>query len=574
MGRPAVSRPSNPFTTEVHDIEDQRLPGMRATVDRMPEQELGPGRRGHPGRGLVVSTCLLVPMALAPLGSSPQEVSGPLVEAGRIRIEASAIHLYADRRFGERMEGGSLLEEEEPLGFDFSDRAVGGRLFPGLEELERVLETATGGPVEPLVLGSSEAVVTRDAVWLPIRLDVGVFDWLSVGGMIPFSRRRAEVAWAFGGHGANAGTSPSKSDAIAVSNFVGDVLNAEATLSERVGELCSQDPTGSGCSEASSLLATSQRFREAVLAGLVGYGVFPLAGTPTGDALQSRIRSLMAAHEALGIGYPSAVPLATEPLTQEEYGALVTDPEHGVVGAPIESWRSRWKMGDAEIYANFRLLASEPASAGEPPPSGPSYQIGAGALVRLGTGQTDLPDHFLDAGSGDGQQDFEVSVFGGLGSGRLGVWGEVQYGLATSTLVTRRVTAPDRIFAPLATTRVVRWTPGNYYRIRLTPRFRLTEEMAVVADLQAFSKASDTYELADPGQPLPSGLDVDLLELETAQSVLEAGFGFVYSTLRSGRGRPMEARFLYRRSVSGAGGLTPKSERLEFGLRLFRGLWN
>ena len=550
------------------------MPGIGASVDRIPEKGLGTGRRVRSGRGLVASTCLVVPMALAPIGSSPQEVSGPLVEAGRVRIEASAIHLYADRRFGERMEGGSLIEEEEPLGFDFSDRAVGARLFPGLEELERVLETATGGFVEPLVLGSSEAVVTQDAVWLPIRLDVGVFNWLSVGGMIPFSRRRSEVAWTFGGHGANAGASPTQSDAVAVASFVGDVLNAETALSERVGELCSEDATGSGCSEASSLLATSQQFREAVLAGLVAYAVFPLAGTPTGDALQARIRSLMAAHQALGLGYPSEVPLATEPLTEEEYGALVTEPENGVAGAPIESWRSPWSMGDAEVYANFRLLASEPASAGRTAPSGLSYQIGAGALVRLGTGQTDLPDHFLDAGSGDGQQDIEVSVFGGLGSGRLGVWGEVQYGLASPTLVTRRVTAPDRIFAPLATTRVVRWTPGNYYRARFTPRFRLTEEMAVAADLQAFRKASDTYELADPGQLLPSGLDVDLLELETSQSVLEAGFGFVYSTLRSGRGRPMEARFLYRRSVSGTGGLTPKSERLEFGLRLFRGLWN
>ncbi len=547
---------------------------MRVTVVRIPEDELGPGQPRVLGTALMVSISLVLPMTLAPIPSSTQEVSGPLVEPGRVRIEASTIYLYQDARFGERMEGGTLLEEVEPLGFDFSDAAVGARLFPGLKDLERHLETATSGSVEPLILGSTKAIVTRDAVWLPLRIDVGVFDWLSVGGMIPFSRRRAEVEWTFQGQGANAGITPSRSDPGAVSDFVTGVLSAETALSAVVDELCSADPTASGCNEASSLLGDGQQFREAVLAALGSHGVFPLDGTPTGEALQSRVLSLMAAHEVLGITYPSVVPLATEPLTEEEYGRLVTEPGYGVAGAPFASWRSEWAMGDAELYANFRLLASEPAAEGEPSPSGPSYQIGARGLVRLGTGQTDLPDHFLDAGTGDGQQDFEVSLFGGFGAGRLGVWGEVQYGLAASTFVTRRITAPDRIFAPLAATQVVRWTPGNYYRARVTPRVQLTEEMAVAADLRASFKGSDTYQPANPEQPLPLGLDVDLLELETAESVLEAGFGFVYSTLRSGRGRPMEARFLYRRSVSGTGGLTPKSERFEFGLRLFRGLWN
>ena len=135
----------------------------------------------------------------------------------------------ADTRFGERTEGGTLIDEEEPLGFDFSDAAVGTRLFPGLEALERNLETATGGPVAPLVLGSTRAVVTRDAVWLPIRVDLGVFDWLSVGGMVPFSRRRAEVAWTFRGDGANAGLTPSVSDPSAVGDFLGGLALAEAS---------------------------------------------------------------------------------------------------------------------------------------------------------------------------------------------------------------------------------------------------------------------------------------------------------------------------------------------------------
>jgi hypothetical protein len=509
----------------------------------------------------------------APGLASAQELSGPLVPPGRLRFEVSTLYVYSDTRFGKRMVGETLIEEEELHGFDFSDTAVGTRMFPGLEALEQDLATATGGPVEPLILGSTRAVVTRDAVFLPLRIDVGIFDWLSVGGMVPFSRRRAEVAWAFDANGANAGVTPSASDPGVVSDFLGGLFVAEAELAGVVDELCSTDTTSSGCTEASALLADGQQFQLALLGALGSQGVFPMDGTPTAAALQSRVQGLMDAHSALGIPYPASVPVATQLLTEEDYGGLVTDPGYGVAGAPLESWRSAWEMGDVELHANVRLWASAKTDEAGEPRSGPTFLVGAGGLVRLGTGQTDLPDNFVDTGSGDGQQDLEVSLFGGLSGGRLGVWGEARYGMAAATTVTRRIAAPDRVFAPLASTQAVRWTPGNYYHLRLNPRFQLTEEMAVVLDLKAYSKKADTYEsLAADNES--SALDVGLLELETEQNVLETGIGVVYSTLRSGRGRPMEVRFLFRRGASGSGGMTPKNERFEFGLRLFKGIWN
>ena len=514
-------------------------------------------------------------MALTPAFASAQEVSGPLIAPGRLRLEVNTLYLYADTRFGERSEGGTLIEEEELLGFDFSDTAVGSRLFPGLEALEQGLETATGGPVEPLVLGSTRAVVTRDAVWLPVRIDVGVFDWLSVGGMIPFSRRRAEVARSFSGDGANAGLTPSQSDPSAVGDFLGGLAIAEAGLTALADDLCSADPTAPGCMEASSLLADGQEFRQALLGALASQGVFPLDGTATGNALQSRVQALMDAHQALGVSYPASVPLATQLLTEDEYARLVTDPAWGVVGIPFDSWRSPWEMGDVELYGNVRLLDSSAGAQEDEAPSSFNYQVGAGALVRLGTGKTDLADNFVDTGGGDGQQDVELSPFGGVTEGRrLGLWGEVRYGLAASTVVLRRIAAPDRIFAPLSASQAVRWTPGNYFQLRLTPRFQLTDEMSVAFDLRAFSKGADTYESLVADEGVSSPLNVELLELETEQSMLEVGVGLVYSTLRGGRGRPMEVRFLLRRGVAGGGGLTPKIERIEFGLRLFKGLWN
>jgi len=465
-----------------------------------------------------------------------------------------------------------LIEEMEPLGFDFTDTEVGSRLFPGLEALQQGLAAATGGAVEPLVLGSTSAVVTRDAVFVPLRIDLGIFDWLSVGGMVPFSRRRAEVAKVFDGTGANAGLSPSLSDPTGVGVFLGGLSLAEAGLTTLADELCGADPGAASCSQASALLAEGQVFRQALLGALASQGVFPMDGTATAGALQSRVTTLMEAHKALGVAYPTGVPMATQALTEDEYDLLVSEPSYGVGGTPLGSWRSAWNMGDAELYANVRLWASQPREA-DGQSSGMSILVGAGGLVRLGTGRTDLSDNFVDVGGGDGQQDVELSLFSGVRRGRIGIWGEVRYGVAASALVARRITAPDRVFAPLATTQAVRWTPGNYYQIRLSPRFQLTEEMAVVGDVLAYSKGADTYEsLVAEGVPFP--FDVGLLELETKQNVLETGAGVVYSTLRSGRGRPMEVRFLFRRTASGSGGMTPKLQRFEFGLRLFKGIWN
>ncbi len=124
----------------------------------------------------IVKKLPVLVLIMAPLGLEGQEFSGPVLPVGQFRVEINSLFHFVDERFGSRMEGGSLIEEDEPLGFDFTDTAVGTRLFPALEDLEADLTAAAGTAITPLVLGRTRAVLTRDAVWLPIRLDVGVLD--------------------------------------------------------------------------------------------------------------------------------------------------------------------------------------------------------------------------------------------------------------------------------------------------------------------------------------------------------------------------------------------------------------
>ena len=504
---------------------------------------------------------------MIPFGLAGQDFSEPLLPKGRLRLEVNSFFLFADKRFGQRTEGGSLVEKKEPLGFDFEDTTVGTRLFPALQIQEADLATAAGVPIAPSVLGETRAVLTKDAVWLPIRVDLGVLDWLTVGGMFPFSRRRAEFGTSYLETGANVGSRPGE-----YIDFLGAVSTANAALTSVTNSLCTADPSGSACMQATSLLAEGEGFRRAVGDAYSGHGVFPLTGSATGTALQTRVTALLNAYQSVGVGtFPLAIPLATEVLTEATYLDLVTNPAYGVAGDSLQTWRSPWELGDAELYANARLWAIGRGVAPAGLESTVRAEIGARVLFRLGSGRTDSPRNFIDTGSGDGQNDVEVSVFGTVNVGqRLGIVGDVLYGYQQPVRVLRRISGPDRIFAPLSTERIVRWSPGDYAQLRVSPRMYLTDEVVLAFDLRVLRKKSDRYVLDDGA----TGPDPDVLELETKQRSFELGGGVVYSTARSGRGRPMEARFLFHQVVSGSGGATPRTSRFEIGVRLYRSLWD
>ena len=504
---------------------------------------------------------------IMPFGLGAQEFSGPLFPAGQLRLEVNSLFLFADERFGRRVEGGSIIEEDEPLGFDFEDAEAGARLFPELEDLEANLTTATGAAITPLVLGQTRAVLTKDAVWIPIRLDLSVFDWLSVGATVPLSRRRAEFATSIQTDGANVGVTPSTAR-----DFLRSVSAANTALSAIAATLCTSDPSSPECSQASNLLAEGQSFHGALTSG-AGYGVYPLEGSDTGVALQDRVTTLVGAYQEVGVAaFPTSIPLATEVLTEATYLDLVPNSQLGVEGDSLKTWRRPWELGDVEIHAYARLWGIGQQASPDWPASTLRVEIGAGALFRFGTGRTDSPHNFIDTGSGDGQHDVELSGFGTMSVGRrLSIVGDFTYGIQHPAQVLKRVTAPERIFAPRTPAeQVVRWNPGDYMQLRVSPRVNLTGEVAVAFDLRYFSKRADRYRYVNA----TAGPDVSLLNLETKQQSLGVGGGIIFSTVQSGRGRPLEARFLVQQAVSGSGGATPKTWRLVVGLRLYRGLWD
>lgn len=533
--------------------------------------------------GPVTGVALLAPVLLALAVSSPagaQELDDPLSPGGHLRVGASAFLTTWESRYGTRMEDEVRIEEEEPLGFDLTHDRLGADGFPAILSLQDALRTAASDPTLGLSLGRTRARIQATTVRIPIQVDLGITDWLTVGATVPFLRQRTEVGLVHSADATTAdlGLAPETGSGTATETFLQDVADAVSEMQGRADATCSSDPDSADCQTARSAAEEGERFLDGVSAGYAS-ALFPFEGSSAGGSLRSRLGTLgnrFARHGVTSLPPPGAMPLAQAPLTAGEFQQVLIQSRFGVSADSLATWQSPWEIGDVELHGALRLLeGTRPDAEGW---SIGSWLLGVGGRVRLGTGRIDDPDRFLDRGSGDGQRDLEGRVFADLGVGRrLGLWADVRYGIQLEGMVTRRISPPDVVLAPVSHRTVTRWDPGDYLDLEVAPRLRLTPELALAARYRYHEKESDRYAPAPGSDPAPGVPPVGVLDAETGQTLHETGISLVYSTLRATEaglfGRPVEARIRYRRAVAGGGGKTPVANRVEVGLRTFLTLW-
>jgi hypothetical protein len=509
-----------------------------------------------------------------PAVASSQDWTNPLLAAGQLKIEASSLYLFTSERFGKRLEDNHLIEEVEPLGFDFTSASVGSNLFPILSNLEDQLNRIIDQNDYSVILGSSATNLTRDAVRIPMTISVGISNNMTLGVTVPITRQRTEIGTSFNAANSNVGVNPSIDNTQQVDDFLDDLASVGLELSTLVQGFCNPGTETSRCLEAKNALQNTQIFHEALSQAYVGFGVFPLAGSDAGNLLQLRLDALSDTHSFLGVNSSlTTIPLATNLISQQHYQELITDPSYGVDARALQSWLSPWTLGDIEFFSNFKLLSSENKTSKTDLSSSDNinYLLGVGSLFRLGTGQSDLDNNLVDVGSGDGQNDFEIKLFANLSDADLwSLWLEASFGIQRPTAVTRRIALPHQAFPSSSTTQLVNWTPGSYTQVRFSPRYQLTKELAFSGDTKYFSKKHDQYSKnSGAACNLSACMDPKLLEHETSQSLFDIGGGFIFSDRSPERTRPIEIIFLYRKSVWGSGGRTPKTSHFQLGVKLF-----
>ncbi len=513
---------------------------------------------------------LIFVLLAALLGGPPlaaQVLDQTMVPRGQFRMQAHPRFMSWDSRFDA---GGNRKD----LGDDLTDPTTLS-LFPGIATLSDLIGgiTATSGYTP--ILGSTQGRVTQEINQVDFGGHFGVFDWLTVGVVVPWANSRTALDVAFVPDTLNGdlGLNPTITNGAGVDAFIASTLAAGASAAGNASTICGVG-AGAACTAAQGLADRARNFDASVRSAYGASPFFPIQGSGTATALTQAAATLSADLLAAGLG-GLTVPMAfaTDWLTSEGFPLLPTLAGAGIDGAPLRTRQGLWSTGDIEVSALIQVADNLTPGRREGS-GGLGYRILAGFLVRLPTGTVENPDVFLDFGTGDAQTDYEGSIIASLTFGsRLGLALGARYGVQGSTVVTKRVAPRSLAMPPVDTRQLLHWNPGAYFGIEIAPSLRLSPELTVTGVYRYFDKDHDVFELLDPGLPFNPGLLIQGSVIKMHQ----VGGGIRYDTVPrwlSGEApRPLEIHLRLLHTVSGSGGRTPASTRVEAGIRLFKRFW-
>ncbi len=511
----------------------------------------------------------LVPLLLFGGDAAAQILDDTLVPRGQLRLQAHPIFERWDSRFGRTDDG---TRGREDLGDDLTD-PDGARLFPGLVTLGGYVEELAGPGVALPALGVTQGRVTKDVTRVEFGGHLGVFDWLTIGVVVPWIQTRTAIDLAFtpdtaGGDGL--GLNPTLTAAPAVDGYLAALGGAAVAARDNATAVCAAGP-GPECEAAQALAARTEGFLGSAQGAYGASPFFPLGGSSAAAALAAASATLDADLVAAGLsGIGATMAFAGAGVTAEDILTLPALGGAGINGSPLRTRRGLWQTGDIEVSALLRLLDREPSG---PSVAGLSYRVSVGGLVRLGTGAPEDPDVFLDVGTGDGQVDVEGRVIGALSIGRLGLAVGGRYGVQEPRTLVKRVAPLEAPMPELATRQLVRWSPASYVEIEAAPTLRFTRELSFSGRIRYFEKGRDVFELVESAP----ALDPDVLGRESGMKLTQLGAGLRYSTVAQWREgvatRPLEAHLRLIWAAAGSGGHTPEAARIEAGIRLFKRFW-
>jgi len=500
-----------------------------------------------------------------------QVLDHTMVPRGRLRLQAHPVFTSWDSRFGRAADGTSRVES---LGDDLTDPTALS-LFPGLSTLTRSVEDLTAIPFDP-ALGASAASVQQDVTRIDFGGHVGVFDWLTVGVVVPWARTRSaiDVAFAPDSTNANLGLNPAFTSSAQVDAFLGSIDAADAAAQAYAAAECSSGPSAA-CTSAQALAGRTTLFDAALRAAYGASPFFPLSGTAIGDALAQSITDLSSDLSAAGLTVLDPLVLSSDLLLEEsDLSLLPAIAGSGIEMAPLETRQSLWSAGDVELSARVRVLDNlTPRDSAWTHP-GVGYRLTVSGLVRLPTGTVADPDVPYDLGTGQAQTDMQAGVTATLAFGeRLSLTAGGVYGVQGESTIVRRVAPHEVVLAPVASRAQVVWRPGSYVGLGIAPSIHLAPSITLSGEYRLVHKRRDEFALVSA---VP-GLDPVVLALESGVKAHQVGGGLRYSTVerwrRGDASVPLEAHIRLLATIDGSGGQVPKATRVEAGIRLFRRLW-
>jgi hypothetical protein len=510
-------------------------------------------------------------------------VDQTLVPHGRVRLQFGGVFSRWDTRFGRLPDGSEPLEK---LGTDLTD-PTSLSLYPGMPTLQEAVRDLTGLTDFDPILGSTDGRITQDITSIDFGLHVGVFDWLTVGAVLPWVQTRTVIDEYFAPDTltGNLGLNPTISNRGGVDAFLNSALTADALAAQNAQTACSGGPSAA-CSDAQALAGRTSTFSSSMASAYMATPFFPLLGSDAANALSQEAQQLSADLAAAGLSGLAPLALGTDVLTTDGFSRLPTLAGSGIAAAPLQTQKFLYGAGDLELSARVRLLdnmtpawsteETYPADRIAAHAAGPwfRYRLTASFLTRLPTGTNEDPEVLLDVGRSDAQMDFEGGATAALEFGRwFGLTAGGRYGVQGSTTLVKRVAPLELAMPPVSTQREVIFDPGFYMVVGVAPIFHITDGLTLHGEYRFYHKGRDQFELVNPD---PS-LDPTVLEIESGIKQHQAGAGLRYDTvapwMEGAGGFPLEIHLRLLHTYKGSGGHAPQVTRVEAGLRIFRRIW-
>lgn len=459
---------------------------------------------------------------------------------GTFRFHAATAWTRYDARF---VTGGIA-----PLGALLTSDSLGVREIPRLSVAESLVTEATNAPFR-LTLGRSRLDATAREEIIPLALEYGIADRLSIGVMVPVVRKRVAVQFQLdtaGGFGANVGPNQHRTSMTASQNNAtvqAQLADAAQQLQARLAS-CRADPAGPGCAallareaEALALIAASQAF--ALQLELL-YGSADNEGQPFVPTAQSDAQTAIEARIAqLNAQYRDLLTASADLLTARPFGAGgpagVADVQRYFAAEGFRDsvvTQERFGVGDVEVGLKFLVLHRLPTEA-----RALGLQLAVAAALRLGTGSDDSPSEVVDMRLSAGDDRVDARAVLDVSYGRFGLLAAARHETAVTTAEPEDPSVPAPP-APL--------NDRSITEISVAPRWHLSEPLAFHA---AYS----------------------LRSADVTGSDQLVGGGVSFSGFRrtaEGRAPAMEMRFTHLEAISGAAG-RPRFFRDQIELRIY-----
>jgi hypothetical protein len=448
-------------------------------------------------------------------------------------------------------------------------------------------------------LGQLRTDLRVDVQTIPLVVEYGLLDRLTLSVLVPVVRTRSTVNPTVNGTGAegNLGMNPAGTGGSAAfgrnATLTTELGQSSAALRTLITTCAAPGPTDPRCTgfaaaRAQALIAEAATFADRIAyvygtgAGRPGQRFVPIAGTPAQRAVDARVDSLSRAFRSFQIATLRATSTpqgATQRLGIGGVQSILTDDDFGIAGDSLRGIVQSG-TGDIDLAATFQWLdtfrGDERARLA---PTGFQARSSVTAGYRVGTGSGDFPFTWYDVPTGSGASALLLRSTTDLVFGRR-AWATVSVRAVQPFAVQQELRVPayaGQVLVPSYRQVPVDRTLGRELQFELTPRYNLGDTFGVLVQYQLRTRAADrnrglfTIEFADG---TPSELvDASVLDVDTEAREQRAGLGVVYSTLAAySRGRstvPIEVSWLYRQTVAGSGGTVQRATGQQVQVRVY-----